>query len=435
MSTIRPEEHAGRRAPAPDPVRSADTPVGIELVGSEAKTERLTELTLASRALGRETKVRVLVPERFDADHQALPTLWLLHGGMDDVTSWTDRGDAESLTAGLDLVVVMPDAGLGGWYSDWHNTASAAGDLRWETHHLRELRPWIEHRYGTRTDRAGRAIVGLSMGGFGAFSYAARHPELFGLAGAFSAALDILDPGIGKTADFTSTVMGAAPGDIWGRWPAHRTNRRARNPLDLAENLAALHLELRTGNGEPGGRHGGSDAIEAGVHGPMVRMHERLDQLGIDHVWDDYGPGAHDWPYWADDLAATLPAVVAVASSPTDDPSTFRHVAYEPSFTAWGWQVSLDRPCLEATYLEVTPDGFTLTGSGRGTVVTPPTFVPGSMVRLHVGGATWDLDTDARGQASVPVDLGPPNTVDADDRDATAGSDPVRVEIRISALG
>ena len=89
---------------------------GIEELAVEAITDRLTEHTLASAALGRPTRVRVLVPAGFDpAQRTELPVLWLLHGGMDDVTSWTERGHAEALTAGLDLIVVMPDAGVGGF--------------------------------------------------------------------------------------------------------------------------------------------------------------------------------------------------------------------------------------------------------------------------------------------------------------------------------
>jgi S-formylglutathione hydrolase FrmB len=353
---------------------------------------------------------------------------------MDDVTSWTDRGRAEDLTAGLPLIVVMPDAGLGGWYSDWHNRAGAAGDLRWETHHLLELRPWIEHRYATRTDRAGRAIAGLSMGGFGALSYAARHPELFGFVAAYSGAADILDPSIGKTADFTSTTMGATAGDIWGRWPAHISNRRARNPIDLAPNLATLTVELRTGNGEPGGRHGGSDLIEAGVHGPMVRMHDRLADLSIDHVWDDYGAGAHDWPYWADDLAASLPALLAVAEDGLTPPPSVSHVAFEPAFEAWGWRVDLDRPCLEPSLLTVDADGFALTGSGRGRVTTDGRFAPHAPVSVTTDGVRQERSADAIGRVTVDVDLGPPNLVDLDDREPGAPSTATKVEVRLEPV-
>ena len=62
------------------------------------------------------------------------------------------------------MIVVMPDAGTGGWYTDWwHGTSE--GPQRWERFHLDELRPFIEARDETRTDHDGRAIAGLSMGG------------------------------------------------------------------------------------------------------------------------------------------------------------------------------------------------------------------------------------------------------------------------------
>ena len=82
--------------------------------------------------------------------------LWLLHGGFGSSADWTTVGDAEALTAGLPMIVVMPDAGIGGWYTDWKR-GTPEGPQRWETFHLDELRPFIEARYQTRTDRGGRA--------------------------------------------------------------------------------------------------------------------------------------------------------------------------------------------------------------------------------------------------------------------------------------
>ena len=43
-----------------------------------------------------------------------------------------------------------------------------------------------------------------------------------------------------------------------------------------------------------------------------MRLHARLRALGIRHVWDDYGPGTHDWPYWRRDLRETLPDLARV---------------------------------------------------------------------------------------------------------------------------
>ena len=142
-------------------------------VRTEQLTSRLREVQFESAALARTSPVRILTPDGFDGA-TALPVLYLLHGGGDDCRSWTDKGAAESVTDGLPLIVVMPDTGSAGWYSDWHSDEhNRIGPQRWETYHVHELRPWVEATFRTRTDRAGRTVVGLSMGGYGALKYAA----------------------------------------------------------------------------------------------------------------------------------------------------------------------------------------------------------------------------------------------------------------------
>jgi diacylglycerol O-acyltransferase/trehalose O-mycolyltransferase len=42
---------------------------------------------------------------------------------------------------------------------------------------------------------------------------------------------------------------------------------------------------------------------------------DRLRALHIRHVWDDYGPGTHDWPYWRRDLRQTLPDLMRALAS------------------------------------------------------------------------------------------------------------------------
>jgi S-formylglutathione hydrolase FrmB len=293
----------------------------LEELTSVRLSPRLTEHTVRSPALDATTSVRILVPDPGHPDPGPYPVLWLLHGGDDDFMCWTSTGSAESLTADLPLVVVMPDCGRGGWYSDWLHPDTAAGCQRWATYHLEELRSWVESTLPVRTDRQGRAIAGLSMGGFGAVSYAARRPELFCFAASFSGALDILDPILGPFADAMSEWNGGAPGAIWGDPETEVDRWRAHNPVDLAERLADVELQLRTGNGQPGGRHGDPDEvdlIELTVHRATVAMHQRLVELGKDHLFEDWGPGAHAWPYWADALAATLPAVMAATEAVPD---------------------------------------------------------------------------------------------------------------------
>ena len=286
-------------------------PAGLELRSAQELSPRLTQLSVYSPALAHDANVRVLTPDGFVLGRDHLPVLWLLHGGFGSSADWTTVGDAEALTADLPMIVVMPDAGTGGWYADWLR-GTPEGPQRWETFHLDELRPFIEARYQTRTDRDGRAIAGLSMGGFGAMSYAARHPDLFGFAASFSGAVDLLHPGITGVVTISPLAHQGVPGDIFGPPLLEQPRWRAHNPVDLAANLRGVEIQLRTGNGQPGGPHGGSfDPQEMGVSQATATLHRRLDALDMPHLYVDYGPGAHTWPYWQDDLAATLPGITA----------------------------------------------------------------------------------------------------------------------------
>jgi S-formylglutathione hydrolase FrmB len=147
-------------------------------------------------------------------------------------------------------------------------------------------------------------------------SYAARHPDFFAAAASFSGAVDTNHAGVQAVVELETLADGGQPGAIWGPYASDEVYWRAHNPVDLAENLRTVEVQLRTGNGLPGGRHGGGlDVQEIGVSQAMATLHERLVALGIPHLYDDYGPGAHTWPYWRDDLAATLPAIAAAFSN------------------------------------------------------------------------------------------------------------------------
>src|SRR5204863_7735029 len=94
-------------------------PGGLELRSVQELSPRLTQLSVYSPALAHDANVRVLTPDGFDPGRDHLPVLWLLHGGFGSSADWTTVGDAEALTADLPVIVVMPDAGTGGWYTDW----------------------------------------------------------------------------------------------------------------------------------------------------------------------------------------------------------------------------------------------------------------------------------------------------------------------------
>jgi S-formylglutathione hydrolase FrmB len=291
--------------------RAADP--GIQLLSSQRLDDRLTQLTLSTPALKAPTGVRVLLPAGYEGGTGRYPVLYLLHGAFGNDTDWTTVGDAEAITAGAPLIVVMPDGGQGGWYTDWLNRG-AGGPPEWETFHIHELIPWIDDHFRTIAARGGRAIAGLSMGGFGALSYAGRHPDLFSWAGSFSGAVDITHnlPVVGVI-DGEALVDGGLPDDQFGDPILNAPNWQAHNPWNLAPNLRGMTIDVDTGNGQPGPYDANGppfDPVEEQVHEMSVSLHQRLVALGIPHDWDDYGPGTHSWPYWQMDLRQALPSII-----------------------------------------------------------------------------------------------------------------------------
>ncbi|MEJ7616386.1 MAG: alpha/beta hydrolase-fold protein [Pyrinomonadaceae bacterium] len=82
-----------------------------------------------------------------------------------------------------EMIIAMPDCftRLGG--SQYINSTAIG---RYEDYLIAELVPFVDHGFRTRSDAAGRAIVGKSSGGYGALVLAMRHPDVFGAAASHS---------------------------------------------------------------------------------------------------------------------------------------------------------------------------------------------------------------------------------------------------------
>jgi diacylglycerol O-acyltransferase/trehalose O-mycolyltransferase len=280
-------------------------------VVSAQRSGRLVELTVHSPAVGHDVGVRLLLPPGYDR-HPAhrWPALYLLHGCCDGDTgyrSWTDKTDVAELTAHTNVLVVMPEAGPAGFYSDWLDGP------RWETFHLTELRRILERDY-----RSGprRAVAGLSMGGFGALSYAARHPGFFRAAASFSGVVHPSYQGERSTQLVASIVAGtgADPAALWGDPVADADIWAAHNPYDLARRLRGTKVYLSAGNGAAGPfdpPDSGVDGLEQLLGEQSVAVADRLRDSGVAVRTDFYGPGHHAWPYWERALHRSFPMLTA----------------------------------------------------------------------------------------------------------------------------
>ena len=428
--------------------RAAEPVATLSYVSEVQLSPRLKEYTLRTPLLATQsgnvippnptgqTKVRVLLPEGYDARaKQRYPVLYLFHGGGGNQSEWTTpagKGDAEGLTKALPLIVVMPEGGMAGGYSDWYN-GGAFGAPRWKTYHLDQLVPWIDARFRTIADRSGRATAGLSMGG-GGLRYAALRPDLIAATASFSGDVDLLQP----ASDWNG--MGAPVSRlIWGERKTQEVRWRGANGPDLAKNLGNTDVAIFSGDtGRPEGVYilQGSTAV-----------HQRLSELGIAHQFVVYPGMTHSWPTWNKALAEWLPRLMArfrglnpgnrlLAGWPLPPdrllphPTAFSYSSIEPAYAIHGWRVEMQRKAVEFSALEVAgPDAFTVFGSGDAVVRTPRIGRRGARVRaaITVPGApdrerTVMLTAGADGRVSVPVRLGPANAFQQYSAEANAAS-------------
>lgn len=383
-----------RAAPPPLQIVSA-SPVTYNVAPS-VPIPRTTEYLLDNAAVGDgQTRVRVLLPAGYPAGNN-YPVVYLLHGFSGSEQAWSnlnavnDLNDTlETTTRAADIVFVMPD-GDNDFYSDWYDPTHEDRMRYWETYHIEQLIPWVEENFKVRRDRGGRAISGLSMGGFGCTTYAARHPDLFAGVFSISGAVDNRALALAGPIPFElleqfvnlPEVVNLPADKIWGPFATEAVRWLGRNPYTLANNLRPLTVWLGTGQGVPGGTAPGDDNVNAIVLEMVVgalncEFDQRLTQLSIPHTYLVNAQATHTGYHFLNWFKQALPVMQQTFAASPGTPESFDYQAIEPSFDIFGWQFSTHRDVLEFLYLtEVSRDGLKLKGSGIVEVATPPAYVP-----------------------------------------------------------
>ena len=160
-------------------------------------TDSVSSPGLAGNVVGDSPVRRTLVylPPSYQRDlTRRYPVLYLLHGATSLPQEWVDGSyQGLDLRVALDsliraaaipeLIVVMPDANNkleAGFYAN----SPATGN--WEDFVVQDLVGHVDRRYRTDALASKRALVGHSMGGFGAFNIGFDHSDVFGYVYAIS---------------------------------------------------------------------------------------------------------------------------------------------------------------------------------------------------------------------------------------------------------
>jgi S-formylglutathione hydrolase FrmB len=280
---------------------------GLRIVDRNEADPRMKYYRFATSAIGWNPAVNVLLPDDYDSGRR-YPVLYLLHGGGTDQDFITfDRMGIRQLTAGRPIIVVMPDGGHAGWYSN--PVHSNTGPRNWETFHIDQLRPWIEANFRTYAEYDGRAVAGFSMGGFGALKYAAKYYGHFASVSSHSGPASIRRDGglVVNWANLSSAAIDLAGGTVYGApaWDEARVS--ADNPVERIESYRNKRVFLVAGT-SPDPINFFDLANETQVLAGHREFRSLLGRAGIDHEWHEE-PGGHI--FRADMFTRDLDGIIA----------------------------------------------------------------------------------------------------------------------------
>ena len=268
---------------AASPAGAAGNGFGLTIT-DQAVFGRMEYYRFATSQIAWQPGVNVLLPDGYYTSGRRYPVLYLLHGGVQDFRKFDLEDDIRGLTAGRNLIVVMPDGGPAGWYCN--PVTSYAGAHNWESFHMNQLIPWIDANFRTYAEYDGRAVSGFSMGGFGALKYTAKYYGHFASVSAHSGPASLRRDGgvVVHWANTSSAFAELNGGSVYGAPLWNQSRVSADNPVERLESYRNKRIFLVCGLDE--------DVNETPVRNGQREFRGLLAQRGIPHEWYEL-PGAH----------------------------------------------------------------------------------------------------------------------------------------------
>jgi enterochelin esterase-like enzyme len=229
--------------------------------------------TIESATFGTAQHYAIYLPSCYSQNpDKKYPVLYLLHGYGGDYTGWVTAGRLkaiadEAIRSGeaKEMIIVCPNG-----YNSFYCNGYISG-MNYEDYMINDLFSAIESTYRINASKGGRAIAGLSMGGFGATYHAFKRPEMFSSCFAMSAAFI----GGNNLPSLESIISSKSAGEL-SAYPAFVMECGTEDNIVISLNDA---------------------------------LHDFLTQAGLEHTYTRR-PGVHNWIFWQ----ACLPKAMKLAS-------------------------------------------------------------------------------------------------------------------------
>lgn len=233
----------------------------------------IMNLTHKSQALGKQTNVIVMLPDKIEGE---LKILYLLHGLSDNQEDWLYKTTVyrDVLNNGS-FAVVCPDGGK----SFYCNMKS---NYKYYDYVSKELPDFVEKLIPFSGKREDRYIAGLSMGGYGALKIAMKNPERYFAAASFSGVTDVK-----YRYAISSFDMSAIYDDSI---PDHEDLFYLSKKLNSAEIKPEIYQWCGT---------------EDFMYEDNVRFKNHMNTLDFKYTYKE-SAGTHTWIYWDEQISHVI---------------------------------------------------------------------------------------------------------------------------------
>lgn len=257
---------------------------------ASAAAGTLTRHSFESETLDRDYPYSVYLPDDYSSSGLRYPVLYLLHGSTGSEMSWANSGKVKSTVDRLiregeinPLIIIMPGHDQS-WWADGEDEAA-------QTALLSDLLPHVEESYRTIDSHEGRAVAGLSAGGFGTVNLILQFPELFAAAAALSPAVYTPAPPSHSSAYRHKVFQteGELDPEVWARlnWPTFIDAYKAQDTV--------VPLYINSGD------HDTFDIAYHAAHFYQVMREHQPDRVEYRVV-----DGDHEWSVWQETIGDAL---------------------------------------------------------------------------------------------------------------------------------
>jgi S-formylglutathione hydrolase FrmB len=285
-----PAPNAQAQTAKPDEKRSKEKP-------------RYETVQFESALVGAPLPYNVILPadyKRGSSKNRRYPVLYLLHGLGGSAGDWVStRAHLADYAVQYPFIIVVPE-GKDGWYTD-----GLVPKEKFESYFVDELIPDVDRRFRTLASREGRAVAGLSMGGYGSMKLALKHPELFAFAASMSGALAVASWTPDQhLPEFIRPSVLRVYGDAGSSVRLENDVYKLARELtpERAKALPYIYLDCGT-----------EDFLLSNNRDFSALLVEKK----IAHEFREL-PGEHSWPYWDRQVREVLRLAAQKLSAPAD---------------------------------------------------------------------------------------------------------------------